>query len=72
MESAATDAAAVYAAGNDFDNILLLQGGTDIGRRPGHLPRTAPAPNEYMGAALFSGPRLTGTLTGGTKSVSSA
>ena len=30
----------------------------------GHLPRTAPAPNEYMGAALFSGPRMTGTLTG--------
>lgn len=28
MESAATDAAAVYAAGNDFDNILLLQGKT--------------------------------------------
>ena len=64
MESAATDAAAVYAAGNDFDNILLLQGETDIDRLPGHLPRTAPAPNEYMGAALFSGPRMTGTLTG--------
>ncbi|MFR1592037.1 MAG: Ger(x)C family spore germination C-terminal domain-containing protein [Christensenellales bacterium] len=64
MESAATDAAAVYAAGNDFDNILLLQGKTDIDRLPGHLPRTAPAPNEYMGAALFSGPRMTGTLTG--------
>ena len=56
MESAATDAAA--------DNILLLQGKTDIDRLPGHLPRTAPAPNEYMGAALFSGPRMTGTLTG--------
>lgn len=42
MESAATDAAAVYAAGNDFDNILLLQGETDIDRLPGHLPRTAP------------------------------
>ena len=64
MESAATDAAAVYAAGNDFDNILLLQGKTEIDRLPGHLPRTAPAPNEYLGAALFSGPRMTGTLTG--------
>ena len=64
MESGATDAAAVYAAGNDFDNTLLLQGESDLDRLPGHLPRTAPAPNEYMGAALFSGPRMTGTLTG--------
>lgn len=53
MESAATDAAAVYAAGNDFDNILLLQGKTDIDRLPGHLPRTAPAPNEYMARRCF-------------------
>ena len=64
MESAATDAAAVYAAGNDFENTLLLQGESDLDRLPGHLPRTAPAPNEYLGAALFSGPRMTGTLTG--------
>ena len=64
MESSAADAAAVYAAGNDFENTLLLQGESDLDRLPGHLPRTAPAPNEYMGAALFSGPRMTGTLTG--------
>ena len=64
MESGMTDAAAVYAAGNDFDAPLLLQGESDLDRLPGHLPRTAPAPNEYMGAALFSGPRMTGTLTG--------
>ena len=64
MESSATDAAAVYAAGNDFNNTLLLNGESDLDRLPGHLPRTAPAPNEYMGAALFSGPRMTGTLTG--------
>lgn len=64
MESGMADAAAVYAAGNDFDNTLLLQGESDLDRLPGHLPRTAPAPNEYMGAALFSGPRMTGTLTG--------
>ena len=43
---------------------LLLQSKSDLDRLPGHLPRTAPAPNEYMGAALFSGPRMTGTLTG--------
>ena len=64
MESGMTDAAAVYAAGNDFDAPLLLQGESDLDRLPGHLPRPAPAPNEYMGAALFSGPRMTGTLTG--------
>ena len=52
------------AAGNDFQNTLLLQSESDLDRLPGHLPRTAPAPNEYMGAALFSGPRMTGTLTG--------
>ena len=50
--------------GNDFQNTLLLQSKSDLDRLPGHLPRTAPAPNEYMGAALFSGPRMTGTLTG--------
>ena len=64
MESGTADAAAVYAAGNDFQNTLLLQSKSDLDRLPGHLPRTAPAPNEYMGAALFSGPRMTGTLTG--------
>ena len=64
MESGTADAAAVYAAGNDFQNTLLLQSESDLDRLPGHLPRTAPAPNEYMGAALFSGPRMTGTLTG--------
>ena len=58
MESGTADAAAVYAAGNDFQNTLLLQSESDLDRLPG------PAPNEYMGAALFSGPRMTGTLTG--------
>ena len=62
MESGTADAAAVYAAGNDFQNTLLLQSESDLDRLPGHLPRTAPAPNEYMGAALFSGPRMTGCL----------
>ena len=64
MESKTIDAAAVYAAGNDFDSMLVLQGTSDTDRLPGHLPRTAPANNEYMGSALFSGPRMTGVLTG--------
>ena len=64
MESTTIDAAAVYAAGNDFDSMLVLQGTSDTDRLPGHLPRTAPANNEYMGSALFSGPRMTGVLTG--------
>ena len=64
MESKTIDAAAVYAAGNDFDSMLVLQGTSDTDRLPGHLPRTAPANTEYMGSALFSGPRMTGVLTG--------
>lgn len=64
MESQTLDAAAVYADGNDFDSPLVLQGASDTDRLPGHLPRTAPAGNEYMGSALFSGSRMTGVLTG--------
>lgn len=64
MESDTTDALAVYAASNDFDASLLLPGSADMDRLPGHLPRTSPAENEYLGSALFSGPRMTGTLTG--------
>ena len=64
MESGVTDAAAVYAAGNRFDSELVLSGASDLDRLPGHLPRTSPAENEYLGSALFSGPRMTGTLTG--------
>lgn len=64
MESDTLDAAAVYAAGNAFDSTLVLPGGEDLDRLPGHLPRTSPAENEYLGAALFSGPRMVGTLTG--------
>lgn len=64
MESQTIDAAAVYADGNDFDSTLVLRGASDTDRLPGHLPRTAPAGNEYMGSALFSGSRMTGVLTG--------
>ena len=64
MESDTLDAAAVYAAGNAFDSTLVLGDGADLDRLPGHLPRTSPAENEYLGAALFSGPRMVGTLTG--------
>lgn len=64
MQSGTIDAAAVYAAGNDFEAPLLLPEGSDTDRLPGHLPRTAPAQNEYMGAALFDGPRMTTVLTG--------
>lgn len=64
MQSGTIDAVAVYAAGNDFDATLVLPGAADIDRLPGHLPRTAPAENEYMGAAVFDGPRMTDTLTG--------
>ena len=64
MESGTIDAIAVYAAGNGFDSPLVLPGTEDNDRLPGHLPRTAPAPDEYMGAALFDGPRMTGVLTG--------
>ena len=64
MESDTLDAAAVYAAGNAFDSTLVLPGSADLDRLPGHLPRTSPAENEYLGAALFSGPRMVGTLTG--------
>jgi len=63
MESDTIDAAAVYAAGNAFNSEIVL-GGADMDRLPGHLPRTSPAENEYLGCALFSGPRMTGTLTG--------
>ena len=64
MESSSIDATAVYAAGNTFTNTIVLSGSADMDRLPGHLPRTAPAENEYLGCALFSGPRMTGTLTG--------
>ncbi len=64
MESDATDAMAVYAAGNAFDSALVLAGSADMDRLPGHLPRTSPAENEYLGAAVFSDARMTGTLTG--------
>ena len=64
MESSTIDATAVYAAGNMFDSTLVLSGSADMDRLPGHLPRTSPAENEYLGCALFSGPRMTGTLTG--------
>ena len=64
MESGTIDAAAVYAAGNRFDSTVALDTGAELDRLPGHLPRTAPAENEYMGTALFSGPRMTGVLTG--------
>ena len=64
MESDTADALAVYAASNDFDATLVLPGGAEMDRLPGHLPRTSPAENEYLGSALFSGPRMTGTLTG--------
>ena len=64
MESSVCDATAVYAANNDFENTLVLDGDEDLNRLPGHLPRTAPTRAEYIGAALFSGPRMTGVLTG--------
>ena len=64
MESDTTDALAVYAASNRFDASLVLSGSADMNRLPGHLPRTSPAENEYLGSALFSGARMTGTLTG--------
>ena len=64
MESSCCDATAVYAATNDFENTLMLDGDKDLNRLPGHLPRTAPFHSEYRGTALFSGPRMTGTLTG--------
>ena len=64
MQSDTIDATAVYAAGNVFNSDIVLGGGADMDRLPGHLPRTSPAKNEYLGCALFSGPRMTGTLTG--------
>lgn len=64
MESGTIDAAAVYAAGNDFEAPLILPGASETDRLPGHLPRTAPAKNEYMGAALFDGAHMTDVLTG--------
>ena len=64
MESGMRDAAAVYAAANDFSATLMLAGDSPTDRLPGHLPRTSPAQNEYLGSALFSGPRMTGVLTG--------
>ena len=64
MESGTQDAAAVYAAGNSFDSPLVLSGAPQTDRLPGHLPRTAPAQNEYLGSAIFSGSQMMGTLTG--------
>lgn len=64
MESGTSDAAAVYAAGNSFDSAIVLSGAPETDRLPGHLPRTSPAQNEYLGSAVFSGPQMTGVLTG--------
>lgn len=64
MESSAGDAAAVYAASNAFDSTLILPDTPETDRLPGHLPRTSPAQNEYLGSAIFSGAQMTGTLTG--------
>ena len=64
MTSSTADAAAVYAAGNAFDATLVLGGRSETDRLPGHLPRTSPAKNEYLGSAVFSGTRMVGTLTG--------
>lgn len=64
MESSTCDAVAVYAAANEFNSTLVLPGTPDTDRLPGHLPRTSPVQNEYMGSALFDGPRMTGVLTG--------
>lgn len=64
MRSRTEDAAAVYAAGNDFSATLVLPDTGDTDRLPGHLPRTSPAQNEYLGSAIFSGARMTGVLTG--------
>lgn len=64
MESGMRDAAAVYAAANDFAATLLLPADSATDRLPGHLPRTSPARNEYLGSAVFSGPRMAGALTG--------
>ena len=69
MESSVCDAIAVYAATNDFENTLMLAEDEDLNRLPGHLPRTAPFPTEYLGTALFSGSRMTGTLTGEETSI---
>ncbi len=64
MESSTHDAAVVYAASNAYDTSIVLPGASDVDRLPGHLPRTSPPENEYLGSALFSGPRMTGVLTG--------
>ena len=64
MESDVIDAAAVYAAANRFDSTLVLSADSETDRLPGHLPRTSPSENEYLGTALFSGSRMTGVLTG--------
>ena len=64
MESGMRDAAAVYAAANDFTATLLLPADSATDHLPGHLPRTSPARNEYLGSAVFSGARMAGTLTG--------
>lgn len=64
MESGTIDASAVYAAANRFNSTAALDTGAELDRLPGHLPRTSPAENEYLGTALFSGPRMTGVLTG--------
>ena len=64
MESSSRDAAAVYAASNSFANTLVLSDTPETDRLPGHLPRTSPAQNEYLGSAVFSGPQMTGVLTG--------
>lgn len=64
MESSCADAVAVYAASNSFSNTLVLSDAPETDRLPGHLPRTSPAQNEYLGSAVFSGAQMTGVLTG--------
>ena len=57
MESSCADAVAVYAASNSFSNTLVLSDAPETDRLPGHLPRTSPAQNEYLGSAVFPGRR---------------
>lgn len=55
---------AVYVAINDFDARLPVSEENTLGMLPGHLDRESPNPVEYMGSAVFSAGRMTGTLTG--------
>ena len=55
---------AVYVAINEFDARLPVSEENTLGMLPGHLDRESPNPVEYMGSAVFSAGRMTGTLTG--------